>query len=39
MKTEECPKCGGVIYLDQAIEWVKEKKVFVFALTAEKGKD
>ena len=23
---ELCPKCAGVIYLDQAIEWVDEAK-------------
>ena len=26
MNTEECPKCGDVIYLDRAIEWVDEEK-------------
>jgi len=26
MNSEPCPKCGGVIYLDQAIEWVEEAK-------------
>jgi len=26
LNTEVCPKCAGVIYLDQKIEWVDEEK-------------
>lgn len=26
LNTELCPHCGDVIYLDQPIEWVDEKK-------------
>ena len=26
MNTAECPECGGMIPLDQEIEWVDEKK-------------
>lgn len=24
LNTEVCPHCGGVIYLDQEIEWIDE---------------
>ena len=26
LNTEECPHCGKVIYLDQAIDWINEAK-------------
>jgi NAD-dependent SIR2 family protein deacetylase len=26
MNTEQCPHCGGVIYLDQPIEWIDQAK-------------
>lgn len=26
LNTEECPRCGVVIYLDQKIEWVDQAK-------------
>jgi len=26
LNSEPCPHCGGVIYLDQKIEWVDEEK-------------
>lgn len=26
MNSEVCPHCGGVIYLDQSIDWIDEGK-------------
>lgn len=25
LNTQECPQCGGVIYLDQSIEWIDKE--------------
>jgi rRNA maturation protein Nop10 len=26
LNNEQCPHCGGIIYLDQPIEWIDQEK-------------